>query len=122
MKIFLSFVSILLIYSCAYQDKKNIKDDLLYKDTKNSIYLKRKIDIMSEKKSLKNQIRFFRYVFYNDSVYMLKDIVDINTFHFVISVTDTVKSSKYDIFEDKRHRYNFQYLPPTSPEIKAFDK
>lgn|GEM_PF-5762835 len=101
---------------------KNIKDNLLYEDSKGSVYLKREIDIMSEKNSQIDQSRFFNLVRYKDSTYLLKDLVDVKSFHFVKSVTDTISINKSDIFEDKKYIYRFQHLPPTSPEIKATDK
>lgn len=112
----------IVIFSCNSGNKQNIKNNILYKDQKGNIYLKREIDIMDEKNSQNNQSRFFDLVFYKDSTYQLKNIVDIKTFHFVKSVTDTAPLSKFDVFEDKMHTYKFQYLPPASPQIKAMDK
>ncbi len=77
---------------------------------------------MSEKYPQNDPLRFFDIVLYKDRVYPLKDIVDIKTFHFVKSVTDTVPLSKFDVFEDKMHTYKFQHLPPASPQIRAVDK
>lgn len=123
MKLIIGLFSVFMVCSCSQQkEMKDIKDNILYKDQQGNIYLKREIDIMDEKNSKNNQSRFFDLVFYKDSTYQLKNIVDIKTFHFVKSVIDTVPLSKFDIFEDKIHTYKFQYLPPASPQIKAVDK
>lgn len=123
MKKTIGLFAFFLICSCNQQNKmKNIKDDLLYGDSKGNVFLKRQIDIMSEKQPQNDQSRFFNLVLYKDSTYLLKDIVDVKTFHFVKSITDTISINKFDIFEDKTHIYKFQHLPPTSPEIKASDK
>jgi hypothetical protein len=118
----ISLIFLIVICSCNSNNKQNIKDDLLYKDSENNIFLKRQVDLMSEKKPLDNQERYYDRVLYKDSAYMLKDIVDFNSFHFIRSVIDTSISNKSDIFEDKNYIYKFQHLPPTSPEIKVIDK
>lgn len=118
----ISLIFLIVICSCNSNNKQNIKDDLLYKDSENNIFLKRQVDLMSEKKPLDNQERYYDIVLYKDSAYMLKDIVDVNSFHFIRSVIDTSISNKSDIFEDKNYIYKFQHLPPTSPEIKVIDK
>lgn len=123
MKIIIGLFTFFMVCSCSKQKKmKDIKDNILYEDQQGNIYLERKIDIMNEKNLQNDQSRFFDLVFYKDSTYQLKNIVDIKTFHFVKSVTDTVPLSKFDVFEDKMHIYKFQHLPPTSPEIRAIDK
>ena len=80
--------------------------------------MKRKINLISEKKPLDNQIRFFDNVLYNDSVILLKDIIDIKSFYFVTS-TDTIGKIKTDVFKDKNHIYYFQDLPSTYPLIRV---
>lgn len=122
MRIILSALILLCILSCKSSDKENIKDNLLYKDVQNNIYLKRKIDIMSEKNPLYDQERYFDRVDYKDSTYYLKDIVVVKNFHFVNHIKDSINNRVYDIFEDNKHIYKFYYMPPTSPEIKAIDK
>jgi len=123
MKKLIAILAFITVYSCNTKNEmKNIKDNILYEDSKGNVYLKRDIDIMSEKKPQEDQSRFFNLVRYRDSTYLLKDLIEVQTFRFVKSVTDTISINKSDIFEDKKRIYKFQYLPPTSPEIKATDK
>lgn len=117
--------SVLLgLISCHKESSfSNIKNNLLYKDEKSNIYLKRKEYIKSED-NVNHQAQYFYFdrVDYRDSTYHLKDMVDIKSFNLVKYVTDTIKGRKFDKFEDKRHIYIFQYYPPTFTKIKATDK
>lgn len=108
MKIIIGLFIFFMACSCSQQGKmKDIKDNILYKDQQGNIYLKREIDIMNEKNSQNNQSRFFDLVFYKDSTYQLKNIVDIKTFHFVKSITDTIPAGKFDVFRIRCIFINF---------------
>ncbi|GEM_PF-4602435 len=81
MKIIIGLFTVFMVCSCSQQKKmKDIKDNILYEDQQGNIYLKREIDIINGKNSQNNQFRFFDLVFYKDSTYQLKNIVDIKTF------------------------------------------
>lgn len=118
-------ISTLLFISigCEKQDTfKNIKNNLLYIDNKDNIYLKEKIDIASEKYPQSNKTVYLDDVAYKNKVLKLKQFVDVTTFKRSLK-KDTIKDVFIkDIYQDKKYVYIFKDHPASYPNIWVLDK
>ncbi|WP_229663463.1 hypothetical protein, partial [Cloacibacterium rupense] len=117
-------ISTLLFISigCEKQDTfKIIKNNFLYIDNKDNIYLKEKIDIASEKYPQNNKTVYLDAVLYKDKVLKLKQLVDTATFH-QIGTKDSKDIFVKGIYKDKKHIYIFRNYPASYPNIWASDK
>ncbi|WP_294243807.1 hypothetical protein [uncultured Chryseobacterium sp.] len=115
-------ISFLMIFSCEQQtDIKNIKDHLLYKDSQDNIYLKGKIDIMSENNHQSNKTVFLDDVLYKTNVLKLKQFVDTISFH-QIEIRDEKDIFVEGMYEDKKYKYIFRNHPASFSSIWISDK
>jgi hypothetical protein len=118
----LFFILLFVLTNCKEKQGEyiEVKNNILYKDKENNIYLKREIHLINKINDKHKKTRFFDCLIYKDSVIFLKNFVDVESFYFV-NTTDTIGKIKTDIFKDKKHIYFFKNKPASFPLIVAKD-
>lgn len=99
----------------------SVKTNLLYKDKKNYIYLKEKMDIASEKHPKNDKTVYLDAVLYKDKVLKLSQFADTVTFRQIGTKDDKDVFVK-GIYEDKKYKYIFRDHPASYPNILVLDR
>lgn len=90
----------------------NLKDSIVFTDSNSNMYILQKIDIINSNKKNNTVYRYFDLLSLRDSVYELKQIIDINTFKKVSGL----------MYTDTNYIYTFNPNPNISPSIIAVKK
>lgn len=117
------FVLLLLFMICCKQYSKvgkeqksifiPIKEDILYKDSINSIYLKTSSVFIGTDSIYYEYYNHVSYDKENDSLIELKNIIDVKTFDYL--------NGSNVFYKDKNYMYVYQKYPATYPPLKIIE-